>query len=78
MSTTYKVIVTDTFPAEIDANGRHRAGIFVDRVHGYEGPLTEAQLAAVEADSYLRVERATEEASEETSTPATPKKPVKK
>lgn len=54
MSTTYKVTVE--FPAEIPAVERHRAGIVVNRVYGYEGPLTEEQLGAIEADSYLTVE----------------------
>lgn len=52
---TYKVSIVN-FPEGLEATERRRAGIVVDRVHGYEGELTEEQLEAIKADDYLEVE----------------------
>ena len=51
---TYKVTVQ--LPESIKATERIRAGIIVDRVCGYEGELSEEQVAEIQADAYLAIE----------------------
>jgi hypothetical protein len=51
----YKVTVQ--FPAGVFADQRIRAGVVVNRVHGYVGELTDEQLAAIKADQHLSVEK---------------------
>lgn len=52
----YRVTIVG-FPQSIRATKRVRSGVIVDRVTGYEGELTEEQLAAIKGDSYLKVEK---------------------
>jgi hypothetical protein len=50
----YKV----TLPREFPYEQRIRAGVVVNKVHGYEGELTDEQLEAVNADQLLTVSEA--------------------
>lgn len=63
MGKQYKVTVD--LPADINATQRIRAGIVVSREHGYVGELTEEQLKAIQADSYLTVTEAKSSGSSE-------------
>lgn len=65
----YKVTIADAF--NFPADQRIRSGITVLKATGYQGELTDEQLEAIEADSYLAVEEVTEPA-------AAPAKPIKK
>ncbi|MDR6794731.1 hypothetical protein J2X12_004121 [Pseudarthrobacter oxydans] len=49
----YKV----TLPREFPYNERVRAGVVINKEHGYEGELTDEQLEAIQADSLLTVEK---------------------
>lgn len=48
----YKV----TLPYNFLAEHRHRAGVIIPRDGGYEGPLTDQQFEAIEADEWLTLE----------------------
>lgn len=60
----YKVTVQ--LPEGVSAMTRTRAGIVVDRVHGYVGELTPAQLKSIKADRFLSVVADTEGATDST------------
>lgn len=55
MSTEKNYTVTVSFPPEVSAKARNRAGIEVARVGGYHGPLTADQLREIKADPLLTV-----------------------
>ena len=54
----YKV----TLPREFPYEQRVRAGIVVNKVHGYEGELTGDQLKAIKADGIFTVQKIQSEA----------------
>lgn len=64
----YKV----TLPKEFPYNERIRAGVVINKEHGYEGELTDGQLQAIQADNLLTVEKI--EATKETTPKASGKK----
>jgi hypothetical protein len=49
----YKV----TLPREFPYEQRIRAGVVVNKVHGFEGELTDEQLEAIKADKVLTVSK---------------------
>ncbi|MDI3211768.1 hypothetical protein [Arthrobacter sp. AL12] len=58
----YKV----TLPREFPYEQRIRAGIVVNKEHGYEGELAAEQLKAIKADKVFSVERIETEAEKQT------------
>lgn len=49
----YKV----TLPREFPYEQRIRAGIVVNKIHGFEGELTDEQVKAIQADGLLTVQK---------------------
>ena len=63
-----------TLPKEFRYDHRVRAGVVVNKVHGYEGDLTKQQVAAIKADPLLSLV----EIEEKPATPAKETKPEQK
>lgn len=62
-ASTKQYKVTVQLPEGVSATTRTRAGIVVDRVHGYVGELTPEQLKSIKADRFLSVVADTETAA---------------